>query len=83
MSNMFLLDEPEDTEIELTRGVIDSYIDKWEQELKENYKRQTTSYPLVFLQKLGEFRSSRWYQSFLFSQSANVDNSYKGFVFPR
>lgn len=80
---MFLLDEAEDTEIELTREVIDSYVDRWEQELKDKYKRQTTNYPLVFLNRLGEFRSSRWYQSFSFNQAANVDNSYRGFVFPR
>lgn len=61
---MHILKEPESTDITLTRDVIRKYKEKWEQDIRKNYKRVNADYPKVNLERLGEFRSSRWYSSF-------------------
>lgn len=76
---MYLLTEPEDTKIEIKRETIIAYENNWEQERNKN-KRVPWNYVPIELDKLGEYRSSRWYTSFRFprkeSYSDKVDRGF-------
>lgn len=69
---MYVLEKPESTDIGLTREVVDAYIEKWEQDLRlKNRRESNTTYPKVNLDKLGDYRTSRWYSSFSFHKNKN------------
>lgn len=74
---MHVIPESESTDVELTREVVDKYIAKW-QDLKPSYKRVKREYRLVELDKLGEFRSSRWYNSFRFTDPKSSVKNFFG-----
>lgn len=61
---MYLLDEPEGTDVKLTVDDLQKYVREWEQVYKLMYKRRERDFEPVSLDKLGQHRSSRWYSSF-------------------